>query len=190
MSKKRSPIWRFFEDCPLDPKHAKCKLCNEKISRGSDIPSKRTTKLLDAHLEKYHSKEYSGVKVQKSKSSSMNNGSDEPQPGTSSMNGSIGNGDTKISNLKSRAERSAAMSATITDWVESKTKVGFHSEKGQAFHKSIFEMLIMDSQPFSNVNDLGFQRHHQLFLPNYEVWQKKYSSTWKIFNMYFALDRF
>ena len=174
MSKKRSPIWRFFDECILDPKHAVCKICDTKVSRGSDIPSKRTTKLLDGHLEKNHPTEFSAVKASKSSMESGNNESVE-----SPKNGSYGYGDTKISNLKTKAERSGAMSATVKGWIESRTKIGFNSDKGLAFHKSIFEWMIMDLQPFSMVNDLGFQRHHQQFNQNYQVRRQTCFQTWK-----------
>lgn len=206
MSKKRSPIWCYFDEIVLDAKHAKCKICKELVTRGSHIPSKRTTKALFDHLKKFHEKEHSivfGLKEAKSKvsgNSSKNGSSGSGVSGNSSMNesgasgsgvsgkssmngrngvsdkssvnGSEECGETKISNLKSKAERKEAMSATIKDWIESKTKVAFHSPKGQAFHKSIFEMIIMDLQPFSIVNNLGFQRHHQIFLPTFEVRSK------------------
>ena len=92
--------------------------------------------------------------------------------GESSINGRMECVDTKMSNLRSKAERSAAMSATITDWIASKTKVGFHSPKGIAFHKTTFEMMIMDLQPFTMVNNLGYQRHHQIHLPTLQVRSK------------------
>lgn len=170
---KRSPVWQFFDEIVDDPKHAKCKLCHSLVSRGSGIKSKQTPRMLDYHLEMIHSKEWKVVTALKKKNKasmvkekSPLNGSDEC--GMSSKNGSDV-GETQITNLKTKAQRTEAMSATISDWVESKTKVSFHSAKGQGFHKSIFEMIIMDKQPFSIVNNLGFLRHHQRFLPNFEV---------------------
>ena len=67
------------------------------MSRGSEIPSKRTPKLLFDHLEKVHSVEHSivvelrKVKAKVSGNSSMN-GSSGSGAGNSSMNGSSGSG--------------------------------------------------------------------------------------------------
>lgn len=176
MRPRSSPVWRFFTDIVHDPKHALCKVCKVKVSRGSDNPSKRTTNSLDAHLRSFHAKEWAIVvnlkkqlsisKNGSASTSSMNNGSES----TSSMNnGSHESNEIKISQLKSRQEKDDAFAATIPGWIKQTQKVDFHSERGQAFHKSIFEMLIMDLLPFTHVNNLGFQRHHQKFLINFEV---------------------
>lgn len=183
MKTKRSPVWQYFDECVLDAKHAKCKICKTLVSRGSDIPRKRTPKPLELHLERNHEKEYNIiVKLKKQSKDSMDkvissmNGSNVA--GSSSMNGSnvagtsSMSGETKIANLRTKKERNDAMSATIVDWIESKTKVNPNSAKAREFDKSVFELVIMDCLPFAIVNNLGFQRHHQKFLPNYEVKQQ------------------
>ena len=44
----------------------------------------------------------------------------------------------------------------------------------QRYHKSIFECMILDLVPFSEVNKPGFLRHHQLLVPNFKVASEKY----------------
>ena len=175
MRAKTSPVWRYFTDCVQDPRHALCKICKLKVSRGSADPSKRSTKPLDDHLKNFHSKEYSIVRDLKIQSSNISNPNGSASSSTSSIqDGNIDSDDIKISKLRSKQERKEAFACTISNWVEQAKKVGFHTEKGQAFHKSVFEMLIMDLLPFTHVNDLGFLRHHQKFLPNFEIASDKY----------------
>ena len=168
MRPKKSPVWQYFTECVQDPRHALCKVCKIKVSRGSVNPSKRSTKPLDDHLKKFHVKEYSIVKDLK-KESSQNESSS-----SSIQHGSKENDEVKISKLTSKKARDEAFAATIPGWIKSTEKVGFHSEKGQAFHKSIFEWMMMDAEPFSMVNNLGFQRHHQKFLPTFEIGNVQY----------------
>ncbi|XP_012558654.2 zinc finger BED domain-containing protein 4-like [Hydra vulgaris] len=66
------------------------------------------------------------------------------------------------------------LQSTIPNWVQASSKIDSNSENSQKFHKSIFEMMILDLQPWSIVNDAGFLRHHALIAPNYEIASEKY----------------
>ena len=76
--------------------------------------------------------------------------------------------------INSKKQRIELLQSTIPGWVETSSKIDTNSEKGQKFHKSIFEMIILDLQPWSVVNDPGFLRHHALIAPNYEIASEKY----------------
>ena len=176
MSQKRSPLWLYFEVSATDIKTAICKICGQKESRGSTNPKLMTTNRLKKHLEKNHPTENKIVeKKQKAKNnnvSSMSHGSNEGSsmsqgnnPGSSMNNGSGGS----FLSVRTKNDRKNYFQQTITDWKESQTKLAFDSQKAQMFHKSIFELIILDDQPFTIVNNQGFLRHHQRLAPNFEV---------------------
>ena len=48
------------------------------------------------------------------------------------------------------------------------------SLKAQRIHKSIFEEMVLDLRPFSEVDKIGFLRHHYLLCPNFEPRTAKY----------------
>ena len=178
MSQKRSPLWDYFEVSVTDIKTAICKICGQSESRGSTIPKNMTTNRLKKHLEKNHAKENAIVeKKQKAKNNNvsfMSHGSNEGSsmsqgnsPGFSMKNGSSGL--SSKTSLRTKDERKQYFQQTITGWQESQTKLTFDSPKAQMLHKSIFEMIILDDQPFTFVNDRGFLRHHQKLAPNFVV---------------------
>ena len=170
MSQRRSPIWLYFEVKTTDISKAVCKLCKYEVSRGSDVPKKMTTKCLDDHLTKVHRDESKLVKDLKKKKSTDDSSMSHGSTVESSMeSGIIAGSSSSITKLRTKEQRIAAFQTSIPNWVESKTKLPFHSEKAMRFHMSIFEMMMLDCQPFDIVNDRGFLRHHQLLAPNFEV---------------------
>ena len=62
----------------------------------------------------------------------------------------------------------------MPDWVDNISKVDSNSEEGLKFHRSIFEMIILDLQPWSIVNNPGFLRHHAVFKPHFDIRSEKY----------------
>ena len=63
---------------------------------------------------------------------------------------------------------------TMPSWVDNISKVDSNSEEGLKFHRSIFEMIILDLQPWSIVNNPGFLRHHAVFTPHFDIGSEKY----------------
>ena len=184
MSKKRSPIWIYFDENTRNGSYADCKVCRIHVYRGSENARNRTTKLLYDHLRKWHKDEYKIVedinkgKTGKKATSSMENGNNAgpstsgANAGSSIVHGSnteTSIGDEIPKSLRTKQERHNAFQQTIPEWTESQNKMPFNSKKAQEFHLSIFEMLVLDSRPFSMVNDRGFLRHHQKLVPNFEV---------------------
>ena len=155
---KKSPIWKYFEP-DENPSKVKCKLCPEKISRGSTDPKKQTTSGMKNHLERNHKKEYDVLYPEPEKKSKSDEESDsETQPLK-----------VKISKLRTQADRRELLKGTIPGWVESKNKLPFDSVRAKNIHRLIFEMNILDFQPFSIVNDAGFIRLMNFLEPRYEI---------------------
>ena len=63
---------------------------------------------------------------------------------------------------------------TIPNWVESQSKLEFNSPRAQKIHKGIFEMNILDCQPWTMVNDPGFIRLMNVLEPRFEIASDKY----------------
>ena len=58
-SRRRSPIWNYFEVLESDIRRAACDLCGKFFSLGSDKPKFQTTSTLKNHLKTKHQNDYS-----------------------------------------------------------------------------------------------------------------------------------
>ena len=56
----------------------------------------------------------------------------------------------------------------VPGWTERDT-IDIHSQRAQEIHKSIFEEMVLDLVPFTEVNKPGFLRHHQRLAPDFKV---------------------
>ena len=163
---KNSLIWKHFEPDPVELDKARCKLCDEKISRGSKDPQKQTTSTIKRHLERVHVKEFNELfPSNKNTENTEENNESENAP------------KIKISKLRTQADRKELLKGTIPGWVESKNKLAFDSVRAKAIHNLIFEMSILDFQPYSIVNDAGFIRLLNYLEPRYEIPSDKYVIT-------------
>ena len=61
----------------------------------------------------------------------------------------------RLFNLRSKKDRKTMLCHTIPGWIASTNKYEFNSHKAQSLHKGVFEMVILDNQPFTFVNDPG-----------------------------------
>ena len=86
----------------------------------------------------------------------------------------INTGTSKITTATSKKAKQELVRDTIPDWVEIKTKWGFHSIEAEKRHKAIFEEIVMDMRPFSSVNNAGFVRSHAIYHPQFEIASAKY----------------
>ena len=144
MASKRVGVWRYFTLCEDDKKYAKCDLCDGKISRSSEIGRNATTSGMRQHLKFKHKPEFKILENSSKKRENEEENPDESEP--------------KLKNLRSKAERTAAIQSTIPGYIESVTKWSFDSPKAQEIHRKVFEMLVLDTKPWHHVNDLGFNR--------------------------------
>jgi hypothetical protein len=161
--RKKSPVWKYFITEANNPRMVQCKICNGKVSRGSEDPRKQGLSGLTSHLKNRHP----DIKL-----SSEN--SDHCEPREEGVLNSNKRTTVPIFNIRSKKQRTDMLQSTIPNWVEATSKIDSNSEKGQKFHKSIFEMLVLDLQPWSTVNEAGFLRHHAVITPNYEIASEKY----------------
>uniref|UniRef100_A0A1X7SH47 BED-type domain-containing protein n=1 Tax=Amphimedon queenslandica TaxID=400682 RepID=A0A1X7SH47_AMPQE len=111
-----------------DTKFAQCNTCTLKVSRGGKSPKDYNTTNLKTHL-KSHSSEYAKYEVKCQENKSV---SIPDQPVLKQLS------------LKESKERSQA-------W-------DINDARAQRVHRRIVDMIALDCQPFSVVEDLGFIR--------------------------------
>ena len=163
MGKKTSLVWKYFDEDPQSAKDAICKLCKTKASRGSANSKKQTTSCLLKHLKSSHVAAYNEVQKETKER-------EKAEKAAKAMEDEK----MKSSMLKSKRDREAALDVSLPDFIKSKAKWAFHSEKAQKLHKAIFEEIIIDLQPFTLVDGLGFLRTKQITVPQFEVASSKY----------------
>ena len=123
-----------------------------QISRGSVVSREQTTTNMKNHLDRIHSKELKEISA-KGPSAEP---SSEPIKDVDTETRKRGSGNyTELFSLCPQKRRKELFQSTIHDWVEAKTMLHFGSERAQRLHKRIFEMLIMDNQPFYEVMKPG-----------------------------------
>ena len=137
---------------------------NFQISRGSSNPREMTTSTLREHLKIVHPEVDINGNDQ-TPGAAGGNVTDAESRGSSKRSGTM----AKLYELCPKKNRGELFQSTIPGWVESKTELDFHGAKAQRFHKSIFEMLVLDLAPFYEVHKPGFLRHHQIMYPNFTV---------------------
>ena len=150
-NRKVANVWKFFFKDPNNEKKAICKQCNNSYSAGS-------TTALVKHLKSVHPTKHSEWRKMEA--------SDEA---TKVKKAAKEVEDTKIKQLRSKDEREAALQLSLPDYVKSKAKWNPDDDRAQRLHRSIFEEIVLDLQPFSMVDNIGFLRTKQITVPNFVV---------------------
>lgn len=132
MSKKKSFIWHNFT-VSEDTKFAKCKTCGQAVSRGGTTGRTFNTSNLVNHLKKNHIDEYKkyveSVEAAKAKDSSTD-----------------------------KQAKHQFRQLTMGETVDKGAKWDINDPRAQRIHTKIGEMIALDFQPFSIVEDAGFSR--------------------------------
>ena len=126
MSKRRSPIWQYFTAGEGD-RQATYKVCRAKVSRGGQAVKTFTTTNLVGHLRK-HTAEYQKYEDAKSTTEHLSHESSKAP--------------LKQLTLEESSSRTKVRDLSDPQAVEITTKVG--------------EMIALDCQPFSVVDNIGF----------------------------------
>ncbi|XP_065658221.1 zinc finger BED domain-containing protein 4-like isoform X2 [Hydra vulgaris] len=155
---KKSLAWKFF-DISTTPHMSKCKLCDSLVTRrGKSLKSYGTTAMVK-HLRLKHSKEFELV------------------------------GEKKVQSFPSISETSVA---STTNTVQSniiqalnKKKLWNIDDHGSIqIHKIIGKLITLDIEPFSIVEDTGFNELIKDAYPNYKLPCRTYFSQNVIPSMY------
>ena len=144
MSKRRSPIWQFFSTGEND-RLATCSICKVKVSRGGHSVKTFTTTNLVGHLRK-HPAEYKTYE-------------DNKTAATEKQANKLGTSSKQIT-LEESQSRSKVWDINDTRALRVSSKIG--------------EMIALDSQPFSIVDDAGFVSLLQSLEPRYSIPSRRY----------------
>lgn len=165
--RKKSGVWTFYSETD-EPNKVKCTLCESLISRGGSGRS-ASTSALSNHLGVKHSREFL----------QMQHPIHTPNlPSTSNTN------DSQPSTLQ---VASSSRQLSIEDSLESSWKI--NDPRAQAIHKTTAEMIAVDNQPLSILEDQGFSRLMSLLKPKYQVPSRKYMSETVIPKVYEQLKK-
>ena len=149
----RSPVWDFFTIC-RDKKFAKCEECAEIVSRGGDNIKSFTTSNLVSHLRANHPIVYQRFCKHKDKKESQRQ-------------------DVR----KERIEAGgfpALRQLTLKGSQDRVKQWDINDSRSTALHRKLGEMIALDYQPVSLVEDVGFIRFVAALEPRYKVPSRKY----------------
>ena len=151
----RSPVWEFY--ClSEDTKYAICKTCNMLVSRGGGTTKSYNTTNLVAHLKANHADEYAKFTELKTKKDS------ERETARKDRTRSGGIGGLRQLTLHGSKER-------VQQW-------DINDTRAVSIHKKLGEMIALDCQPVSIVEDIGFNCFVKATEPRYTIPSRKYFS--------------
>ena len=145
--RKKSTIWLFFIVDINDKTKAVYKVCREKVSRGGSVPKTFNTSNLRKHLKAHPEKYKELIEREKEK--------DESQ--------SSKNTDTQ-------------KQVTLEALIEKRKLYSIDHPRAKAILFRIAEMIAVDLQPFSVVEDPGFCRLMKELEPRYSLPSRRYFS--------------
>ena len=138
-----------------DSDFAKCTACSAKVKRGKSVRD-YSTKPLISHLRLYHTDQYNECNQKPSTNATCS---------------------TKIG-------MNSPKQPTILQAIDSTKQWPIEHSKSKEIHRKIGEMIALDSQPFSIVNDSGFIGLLNHLEPKYKLPSRSYFSENVILSIY------
>ncbi len=143
---KKSLVWSYFDVSPHTQAKALCRLCNKAISRGGSGKNASTKPLRD-HLQFKHDEEFKEMKRQELVS---------------------------LVNAQSSSKTVKLKQPTLLETLQKKALWDINDHRSRELHYLIAEMMALDNQPFSIVEDRGFTRLMNKIQPKYKIPGRKY----------------
>ena len=144
-SRKRSPIWDYFTVAE-DTKFAVCKTCDKSVSRGGNSTKVYTTSNLVNHLKSLHKE--------------LHKGYDDKHE--------------KYLEEERTKKPSSSKQQTLFELEDKLRQWDINDVRAQRIHRLVAEMIALDTQPFSVVEDVGFVRLVKTLEPRYTLPSRKY----------------
>lgn len=146
-------IWKIFDVSEDDNCYCTCKLCDKKLSRGGKSGKSFGTSSLHNHAKAAHANEYEAAK-------------------TGRTNKPEGDGPTP----KQRKVESMARQMSLTEAFSSKKIWDINDNRSKAIHDKILQMVILDNQPFTMIEDQGFVDLMAHLQPHYLIPSRRFFS--------------
>ncbi len=144
-SRKKSALWLFFSLAD-DTKYAICNNCKLKVSRGGATTKSFNTTNLISHLKSRHPEEFK--KYEEKKRVELEGKQPVPAPTTKQI--------------------------TLFESQDRVNKWDVNDPRAKVIHRKIAEMVALDNQPFSIVEDSGFKALLQALEPRYSLPSRRY----------------
>ena len=149
----RLPVWDFFTLC-LDKEFAKCEECAEVVSHGGDSAKTFTTSNLVNHLRTNHPVVYQRFFQCKDKKESQRQA---------------------VRKQKVESGGFTALRQLTLKGSEDRVKLwGINDPRAAVLHRKLGEMITLNYQPISLVEDIEFFRFVTALEPRYKVPSRKY----------------
>lgn len=172
---EKSIVWEFFTVNAEDPSRVTCNLCDNSVSRGGKNETKKkayTTTNMNKHLKSKHQAE---LKEKEDELKEEKEAKEDKK--RRSMTDFVTVSTSKKLKGENQPSSSHSSQITLQETVERSKKWDINHEKARKIHVAIGEMMALDVQPFSIVEDIGFNRLMHLLKPNYEIPSRKYFTT-------------
>ena len=167
--KKSSVVWDFYDVKYTDDSKAVCTLCNTEISRGSAKDRRFSTSALYTHLRAKHSSELTSAENNRKHTSTSLPATPATSPFTSDE------------------KRKRWADATLEEVLEKKQMWSRNHASAVAATKHLAEMIAVDLQPYSIVEDVGFQRYSRHLEPRFALPSRRQLSENILPDMYVKL---
>ena len=131
---KRSSIWAFFTTAE-NTNFAKCSVCLKEVLRGGHSTKSYTTTNLVNHLKSKHPKEYKNYEELKVTKEKEINSKDQ----------------------QSNGNEATLKQVTLPEARDLLKPWDINDHRAKSIHIKIAEMIALDCQPYSLVNDVGFK---------------------------------
>lgn len=143
-TRNRSFIWNFFTVCERDSSKASCNKCKAIISRGKTVTTFSTKPSIN-HLSSLHPVEYKAVTQQTDAKASA------------------------VQHQLSAHTASGPKQLTVDESFRQMKPWPSDHKTAVLGTRRIAEMIAVDLQPFSIVEDIGFHRVIKAFAPQYQI---------------------
>jgi hypothetical protein len=182
----RSIVWRLSKVKEDDATKVVCNICNKVLSRGGKSERFFSTTNMKKHLISQHKEKYEdeerlaieeAVAAGRDKRTIINFVTVNPPAkrirheldGTSAPSASTSGSSSLVD--------SSLTQQTLEETLGLKKIFDINSPQAQKIHYAIGEMIALDTQPFSIVEDIGFKRLMHLVKPSYQLPSRKYFTT-------------
>lgn len=168
--RKKSSVWTFYTETD-DQNKVKCVVCGSLISRGGS-GRKASTSALTNHIRVKHDRQFAQLQ--------------HPVHSQNPILPSVGASTSKTEEVPVPME-SSLRQASIESSFESKWKID--DPRSKQIHRAIAEMIAVDNQPTSVVDDAGFNRLMAVLKPKYQIPSRKYITETVLVEIYDQLKK-
>ena len=156
-SRYRSPVWDHFTISLSDDTKVVCNHCNSTFSRGGKEAKTFGTSNMFKHLRLQHPKEHDEVQAANKE---------------------------KEKKEKLREQGISNSKVTLDTFVQKITPLGFNHPIAKRITRLVAEMIALDNQPFSIVDNTGFENLVHLLEPRYKLLSRRYFAEVAIPDIY------